>query len=450
MKDRWQGQLLFLLLSVGYSSLCFAVTPEVKFRGYTDGCKSWYKPDMMVSFPEHCGPAESGQRHNEIDWTQPVTQMIDPHAFNYLRVKGSNQFGKEFSGIGEANLSLHVQSLETGDFKVKPWAVVYPSGGAEISVALNLASIPEEDQDLCFLVYRQPQYSTQGAWVDVQNRWIILEHKLKVSASARTQIQRKEPSVIHASAFFDFSKDLHPGVGFKTGDQEFSISYRIISPELCTLEERLKDPVAEFSILSAEELLQSVVCMQLIPSSRTQSHLSWSERKNQIHPRLNSLKQFRENPSVLDRFETKAFRDLIIHIIDHKLKSFYQWAFHNFEYELNLQSGMLRDLSRTLNSQRNPTSYRRMLETYKRYVHDVETRNGMIQEFLQMNQERRGLSASSGYHTFLDQVDHFFQNGQVDINSIDTLIEQTEELAKKFEEQADTLVEERNEYERHK
>ena len=316
--------LSMVFLGFNFSS-SLASLPEVRFQAYSNGCKAWFKPNGMVTATRPSGPGDSGVQLNSIDWTHCATQGLDPNQHPYLRVQGSNSFqnyGAKQPGIGEAVLTLHVQSLENGPWGSYPHVDIFPSGGARIWVGLNLGSVSEEEKEFTFFVDRKPQLLTSGAWIPVDT-------SSRVSASAKQQIESGQPSLLHGSGYYDFT-DVHPGVSFQTGHQTFQIPYRIISPKHCSLEERLDDPVLKFSTLSAEEILHSLVCETLIPGFETQDKILWSERATQIRPRIKSLEELKANPSLLDRFRSSEFTKLIDQVIERKLKNYYRWAIQTY------------------------------------------------------------------------------------------------------------------------
>jgi hypothetical protein len=382
---------IFLFFTANFNS-AYAVQPEVTFTAYSSGIKAYYSPNMSFTRTIDIGPGDSGPRVGAVDWTYGSVPDLDPQS--YLHITGSSTF--DVNGNGVSKVLLKVTSLANRDFRSFPNSTVYPSGGIRWSVKIAPNSVPEQDRDFTFLAVKGTQGQASGAWMTLAD--------YRFSSSVQKQMNLNQASTLQDSLYIDLTK-VYPGVQYSDNTRGAEYSYVSIGPELCGIEDRIKDPTPSFATSASLDVLRSVVCVEFIPTSRTGDRLSWSERKSKITPRVASLQQFRANSEILNRFGSSEFRDLIVEIAEKKLRLFNQWAAQNFTLELTKQAQTLKDLSRTLDSHANPLSYRKMLETFRNSAHSLEERKALVQELKEMNHERRVLSADAQYQAFLDQVD---------------------------------------------
>jgi len=432
--------LLFFLLN---SAISHARQPKVVFQANSKGCKGWHKPNTMVSLPQHSGPADSGPQINSIDWAHCSVRSIDPRADNYLWIKGSNTFDQTI-GTGKATLSIKVRSFETSPFglsMVFPYATVFPSAGGKVSIALDSAATSEVDREFTYLVNQDSNYTMKGGWIHLPNG-------VSISTSAEGQLKTNVISSINDETFFDIS-NVYLHIPFQSESKQSDISYSIISPEYCTLEERLGKSFSMETLQNqpAELALRTVICLELIPSSRTEGQISWSNRKDHIFPKVSLLENIKEHPDVLNIFKSEPFTLLLTHAIEKKLKLFYRWSNQNFDQHLTQLVQQYKDLSKLLNSKANPLSYRRMIETLKSVLNDQSAREELVKEILETARERRDLSANVEYLSFLDQIEFVINQGQpLSEDSLNDLIKKIEKLSESLDEMALALLEERDGY----
>lgn len=427
---------LSLLPSYSYS----APAPILESKAWTKSCERRIFTDR-ANWSEDTDPESTHSQKDDFarEFCFTKAEPNSSPSLPSVRVAVVKKYNPN-RGVGAVHTRIEVTKLR-GEFSGMR-QVVRPSGYLQTSLRIDLDSVPKGEESFTFLVIPENEELNDSPWI---GKWIHTTDRVSISGSVESQIL-SGPSEVRYIEGRDLRKTKDkPDLNF-----ERKYGFRIISPSHCTDEAKMRSPLDILKTESSWRVLQAFVCMQLDYFGPGTQNLSHADRRNIYMPKLKALVSWLNNPSNTGRFEPD-FDRIILGIASKKVSEFSTRAFNEYNGELLVQEGRIRNLATWLYDENNPMSLRRHLEFIKNWISDNSQKKREIENLSNYVQSLAAKESLAEVTQVLASATEVLAAPEVlTDDGIENILSDYEKKAAELNRLADEIKNEREFYEKHR